>query len=85
MYKNYFLTYNIFSINVNITIEQNVQNNGVFDYYDSATTRNNEAITYIFVTIYFNIILQLKKKFSIHNMNMFFQYIFLYDVQFLCI
>ena len=56
----------MFSLYLYIIIEQIVQNDRAFDIYNLAIIQNNVAITYFFVAIYCNIIVQFK---------IFFQYL----------
>ena len=57
--------YYIFFVYLNIMIDQNVQNNRAFDFYNLAINQNNVAITYCFVAIYCNNISQFKIFFSV--------------------
>ena len=68
-----------------IIIEQNVQNNRAFDYYNLAIIRNNINITYFFVAIYCNIIVQFKKIAVLITLIRQSFINFLPDVRFLCI
>ena len=76
--------YNTFSINVYIIIEQNVQNNRAFDYYNIAKIQNNVAIMYSFIAIYCNIIVHFKIFFQYLKHEHVNSILFLNDVQFLC-
>ena len=67
---------------MNIVIEQNVQNNRAFDFYNLTIIQNNVAISYFFVAIYCNNIVHCIIYFSIYNMDMSIVYLFLHEAQF---
>ena len=85
MYKNVFFTYNILSLYLYIIIEQNIQNNKAFDFFNLLIIQNNVAIMYYFVAIYCNIIVQFKKIAVLITLICQSFINFLPDVRFLCI